>query len=243
MNRIFIITLSLIFALNVNSQSTDTKELKYKPKDLDEAIVQLDRIFPDSFKTQIYNMSEDEFLSNTHMSTGMWIRNNWGLWKGKDLAKYFNNLGIYHPDDMSSIILRCYYRHLHEKPYELDNQIAGYQDYWKRMEEHQHKMQSDTAYVRQKQIEDEKARIEYYDKMKEPYKPGTKVTAWVDYSIGMINGGRTEVEGIIIEWDENDAIVEITKFLDIRKEKKVRKYNKMTNNHIRVNIYLLDILE
>lgn len=243
MTRALLIGISILFTLNSFAQSTDKKEFKYRPKNLEEAITQLDRVFHDSIKSRIYDMDEDEFLSNSHMSTGMWIRNNWGLWKGKELAKYFNKLGIYHPDDMSSIILRCYHRHLHHKSYDMNIQIAFYQDYWKKMEEHQHKMQTDTAYVKQKRIDDEKARVEYYNKMKEPFKPGTKITAWVDYSIGMINGGRTQIEGLIVGWDDIDAIVEVTKFLDISKEKKVRRYNKMTDNKIRVNIYLIDNLE
>lgn len=107
MTRTLIIGLSILLTLISYSQSTDKKELKYKPKNLDETIIQLDRVFHDTIKAQIYDMSENEFLSNSHMSTGMWIRNNWGLWKGKELAKYFNKLEIYHPDDMSSIILRC----------------------------------------------------------------------------------------------------------------------------------------
>lgn len=111
------------------------------------------------------------------------------------------------------------------------------------MEKHQQKMQTDTAYVRQQEIENEQEREEYYDKMKEPFKPGTIVTAWVDYSIGMINGGRTQIEGVILEWNDTDVIVEITKFLDTSKEKKVRRYNKMTDNKISISIYLLDAIE
>jgi len=243
MTRALLIGLSILLTLNSYSQSSNKKELKYKPKNLDEAIIQLDRVLHDTIKTQIYEMSENDFLSNAHMSTGLWIRNNWGLWKGKELAKYFNKLKIYHPDDMSGIILRCYYRHLHDRPYELENQITFYHDYWKKMEEHQYKMENDTAYVRQKEIENEKARIEYYNKIKEPFTSGTKVTAWVDYSIGLINGGRTQIEGLIVDWDDIDAIIEITKFRDESKEQKVRRYNKMTDNIIRVNIYQLDIWE
>lgn len=31
-------------------------------------------------------MEEREYLVNAHMSTGMWIRNNWGLWQGGQLV-------------------------------------------------------------------------------------------------------------------------------------------------------------
>lgn len=39
----------------------------------------------------------------------MWIRNNWGLWGGSRLQKYFTDKGIHHPDNMSHVILVHYY--------------------------------------------------------------------------------------------------------------------------------------
>ena len=49
-----------------------------------------------------------------HMSLGMWIRNNWGLWGGSRLQKYLFDISD-HPDGMSSIILEYYYDWLHKK--------------------------------------------------------------------------------------------------------------------------------
>ena len=62
----------------------------------------------------------------------MWIRNNWGLWKGSRLSKFFNEKGIYHPDDMSGIILDSYYRYLTGQEITLSEQIKYYQDYWEK---------------------------------------------------------------------------------------------------------------
>lgn len=39
--------------------------------------------------------SEDD-MTQYHHSLGRWIRNNWGLWAGARLSKYFNELGIKH---------------------------------------------------------------------------------------------------------------------------------------------------
>jgi hypothetical protein len=64
----------------------------------------------------------------------MWIRNNWGLWKGSRLSEYFNNIGIYHPDDMSGIILDTFWCHLNGKRQRLKERIYYYQEYWKSME-------------------------------------------------------------------------------------------------------------
>ena len=44
-----------------------------------------------------------------HHGLGTWIRNNWGLWGGSRLQKYFTDKGMAHPDDMSSVILFYYW--------------------------------------------------------------------------------------------------------------------------------------
>jgi hypothetical protein len=59
------------------------------------------------------------------------MRNNWGLWRGSRLSKYFNSLGIFHPDDMSGIILTGYCRQLNGLDIRLSDQIKQYQKYWK----------------------------------------------------------------------------------------------------------------
>jgi len=102
----------------------------YIPKDLDDAISELNKNFSDSLKTEIKKMTENDFSSRFHMGTGMWMRNNWRLWAGSRLSVYFNELGIYHPDDMSGIILDSYYRTLNEKPIELEKQTEYYKQYW-----------------------------------------------------------------------------------------------------------------
>lgn len=81
---------------------------------------------------------EDTALAGIHFSGGMWIRNNWGLWgqKGK-LYKYFKGLGLFHPDDMSSIILRSFHRHLNKKPLNVEEQVKSYLEYWDRQDNEQ----------------------------------------------------------------------------------------------------------
>jgi len=50
---------------------------------------------------------------------------------GSRLSKYFNDIGISHPDDMSGIILKSYYRRLNNLDIELKKQVDNYQKYWK----------------------------------------------------------------------------------------------------------------
>ena len=71
--------------------------------------------------------SPDE-MSKYHFGFGMYLRNNWGLWGGSRLQKYFFDRGISHPDNMSGIILKHYYDWTHGnnnswKTWEKENPI------------------------------------------------------------------------------------------------------------------------
>jgi hypothetical protein len=104
---------------------------RYIPKDLEDCFRQIDSFWSDSTKNEIKLQSEHEFAANAHFGFGMWMRNNWKLWGGSRLSKYFNEKGIDHPDDMSGIILDSYHRHLTGKEIKLQEQIDYYNAYWK----------------------------------------------------------------------------------------------------------------
>lgn len=77
------------------------------------------------------------FLSN---HVGRWIRNVLGFWvdcnKPKEersaFVKWFNEIGIDHPDDMSGIILTSWHRSMNGKDIKLEEQIKKYQDHWEK---------------------------------------------------------------------------------------------------------------
>lgn len=112
--------IGLIISFNLFGQDLTKKEKKYIPKDFNESLTQLDKLIPDSTKNRIKSITEDDFLAQSHFSTGMWIRNNWlynrylfGLIVTKsDLRKELSAKGLSHNDDMSGIILRSYHRKL-----------------------------------------------------------------------------------------------------------------------------------
>ncbi len=94
-----------------------------KPTTLEETYAALDGIFNDTSAYSFMMMPEQIAVSRLHMGLGMWIRNNWGLWRNSDLAQYFVAKGVEHPDDMSGIILTSYHRYLNKKPVDLEGQI------------------------------------------------------------------------------------------------------------------------
>ena len=129
LNLLTILILSVF--TSIQGQEYSKKELNRKPVNLTEAVEQLNKIHHDTTKQKIFDMTEDELIAGAHMGLGLWMRNTWGLWKRKKLAKHFNSMGIYHPDDMSGIILETYYRELHGREWKVEEQVEEYQTYWK----------------------------------------------------------------------------------------------------------------
>lgn len=107
----------------------DTLRGVYIPKDIYDCFVYIDSMFEDSTRQTISKWNENE-MGRLHRGFGMWMRNNWQLWGGSRLSKYFNELGIDHAEDMSGIILSSYHRWINNKEIQLSEQILFYQTYW-----------------------------------------------------------------------------------------------------------------
>lgn len=148
MKSIILAAVFYLFLSDALGQLPSKFNEKYKPKNLDEAVLQLEGLHHDTIKLKILSMSEDQFAARSHFEMGMWIRNNWRLWRGGKLVKYFNSIGIFHPDDMSGIILTSYYRHLKGQDRALQKQVQCYQNYWKESKEHFDRLKTDTSYQR-----------------------------------------------------------------------------------------------
>jgi hypothetical protein len=95
----------------------------YIPIDIEDCFKQLDKQLKTTTINEFKSMSEKDATTFSHFGLGLWMRNNWGLWKGSRLSTYFNKLGITHPDDMSDIILKSYYRFLNKQSIDLNKQI------------------------------------------------------------------------------------------------------------------------
>ena len=110
------------------ASSKEEKKETYIPTDLDDCYRELDKNLR---ADDIEKIRKGEIQAiDMHFGLGMGLRNGWGLWGGSRLAKYFNAMGIFHPDDMSGIILESYVRQLRKEPIRLDEQVAYYKKYW-----------------------------------------------------------------------------------------------------------------
>jgi len=139
MRRLIITLLTGLLLLSAYKATQSTASLDeieqpqrgiYIPKDLDDCFVQLKKLLKPADIEKMRVGTEGEMI-HYHFSLGLWMRNNWGLWGGSRLAKWFNAQGINHPDDMSGIVLCSFWRHLNSKPIKLDEQVKYYKEYWK----------------------------------------------------------------------------------------------------------------
>ena len=60
-----------------------------------------------------------------HLTVGMWLRNEAGLWKGSAIAESLRAHGVHHPDDMSDVILRGYGLYLRGDSIDLTSLIGS----------------------------------------------------------------------------------------------------------------------
>jgi hypothetical protein len=125
----FIIGLTLI-SLTAFGQNSTKKEIreawKTIPTNIEECMNRLDVLFSDTTKKYFGGKEEKAAVGEYNMLQGMPIRNNWKLWKGSVLSKYFNSYKVYHPEDMTYFIFTSYHRKLNHQPIEFEKQLADY---------------------------------------------------------------------------------------------------------------------
>jgi hypothetical protein len=120
---------SLVFVIICNSQIT-------RPKNLEEAVLYFQQSWTKTELDQFKDKSERQAVNDIHFETGTWIRNNWVRGnRDSALTSYFHTLGIYNPDDISSIILTSFHRTLNKRDIALDKQVESYKAYWKPINE------------------------------------------------------------------------------------------------------------
>lgn len=102
-----------------------------KPETLDQCMSALTELLSEEDQAEILKMSEDD-VGGMHMGLGMWIRNNWDLWKGGPLLEHMKSLGFIHPDDMSHSILIEFWNRMNNQPSQLQEDIKKYAEYWEK---------------------------------------------------------------------------------------------------------------
>ena len=136
----FIILVFCFFPANSQEKNNCNQYCEdYIPKNLYDALTYLNCIWSEEDKEEFRTQNESDAVAELHFGTGLYIRNGWGLWEKKknSLVKYFNSLGIFHPDDISSIILTSFHRQLNNVDVDIDKQVGVYKKYWKEAKDRQ----------------------------------------------------------------------------------------------------------
>jgi hypothetical protein len=124
-------TIILAFtSLTSFGQTASRKEMKESwskiPTNIEECMDRLDILFLDTTKEYFAHKSEKIAVAEFNMIQGMQFRNNWKLWRGSVLSKYFNSNKIYHPEEMTYIIFTSYHRKLNNRPINFNEQIVDH---------------------------------------------------------------------------------------------------------------------
>lgn len=98
----------------------------YIPKDLPDAMLELDKLTDAKKARELLQASEDTVASKLHFSLGRWMQIHWGLGEGSRLMEHLKSKGLSFPDDMMDLLIRCWYRHLKGQDLNEEILIQGY---------------------------------------------------------------------------------------------------------------------
>ncbi|MEM7571569.1 MAG: DUF6794 domain-containing protein [Bacteroidota bacterium] len=91
----------------------------YIPKDLPEAITELNRLTDQESRERFATLPEEDCYHELFHSLGRWIRRNWGFNGGSRLSAALAPLGLRHPDDLAQLVIVVWHRSLNDQPHSL----------------------------------------------------------------------------------------------------------------------------
>lgn len=97
----------------------------YIPADIGDAFAQLHQLIDKEPKQKFRKADEDVAVRNLHFSLGRWIILNWGFYEGSRLSHSLKQMGLRHPDDMASFLIRSFHRSLNKVPIDAKAQIEA----------------------------------------------------------------------------------------------------------------------
>lgn len=100
----------------------------YIPRNLEDALGQLDKLTSDDAKKIYKGIPEDTICLLMHNRLGQWMIVNWSFYEGSRLSNYLRSAGVSYPDDMADFILLAYHRHLHGKPVTIKEFAASFRE-------------------------------------------------------------------------------------------------------------------
>ena len=109
----------------------------YIPKDINDAIIQLEKLSDGKSLDKFKNAPEDIVAKKLHFGLGRWMIVNWNFYGGSRFEKALRDLGLGHPDDMADFMITIFHRHLNRKSLNSEELAKGFKK--KRLEEYKKK--------------------------------------------------------------------------------------------------------
>ncbi|MCB0533670.1 MAG: hypothetical protein H6574_21890 [Lewinellaceae bacterium] len=100
----------------------------YIPKNLNDALDQLDKLTSAESKSLFLSIPEDSVCLVMHNRLGQWMIVNWSFYEGSRLSNYLRSAGITYPDDMADFLTLAFHRHLHKKPVEIRELATAFRE-------------------------------------------------------------------------------------------------------------------
>lgn len=122
MKKALLLVVALVFCLTSCSQS--------KPSNLEEAINYFESNWSASEINEFKNKPENDAVSDLHHSVGTWIRNEWIRHGNEQFREYFKKIGVFHPDDISTIVFTSLHRKLNKRELNIEKQVKYFTAYW-----------------------------------------------------------------------------------------------------------------
>ena len=107
----------------------------YIPKDVNEALLILNKLTDEESKQKLRHMTEEEVTSKLFFSFGRWMTHNWGFYNGSRLTVNLNSMGIYQPEDMSRFLMILFHRSLTQKPLAIKELLQSFHEKEKKQKE------------------------------------------------------------------------------------------------------------
>jgi len=99
---------------------------KYIPKDLQDAMSELDKLIEPGAKARFSSMNEAQARTETHFTFGRWFSVRWSMEDGSRLTEWFRMNKVFNTDYMIDCIITSYHRKLNNKPPEFENLVQYY---------------------------------------------------------------------------------------------------------------------
>jgi hypothetical protein len=101
---------------------------EYIPKNLEDALLQLEKLMTPESKVIMKDIPEDQVCRQLHGRLGQWIINNWGFYGGSRLSHYLRSAGITYPDDMADFLILAYHKRLNDKPVQVKEMAIEFKE-------------------------------------------------------------------------------------------------------------------